>query len=356
MSAGAAAAPGPEGISAEAFLLRMPKVELHVHLEGTFRPATLLHLAKKNGVALPADDEGGIRRWFRFRDFEQFIDIYITCSRCLREPEDFRLLAMDFLAEQAVQNVLWSEVHFTISTHVWNGGKGDEILGALEEAIAEGRRRWGVGMALVPDIVRNLGTDRADATLRWAVDHKHRGVVALGIGGMEQGFSNQPYASHFAAARAEGLHTVAHAGEHGGPESIRSALEHCRAERIDHGIRAVDDPALLDELARLGVALDVCPSSNVALGAVASLEAHPLPALRAAGVAVTINSDDPPLFATSLTREYLLLHRAYGWSLEELAALSLGALEHAFLPEDERAIVARRFRTELAALGATLPE
>ena len=342
--------------SPESFLLAMPKVELHVHLEGTFRPPTLLHLARKNGVTLPADDEAGIRRWFRFRDFEQFIDIYVTCSRCLRDPEDFRLLALDFLAEQAVQNVLWSEVHFTISTHLWNGCNGDEILAALEEAMAEGRRRWGVGMALVPDIVRNFDTDRADATLRWAVDARSRGVVALGIGGMEKGVSNEPFASHFAAARAEGLHTVAHAGEHGGPDSIRSALEHCRAERIDHGIRAVDDPVLLADLAARGVALDVCPSSNVALGATPSLEEHPLPRLRAARAEVTINSDDPPLFATSLTREYLLLHRTFGWSLDDLAALSLRALDHAFLPVPERAAMRRRFTSELAHLGAALPE
>jgi adenosine deaminase len=340
-----------QGVSAEAFLLRMPKVELHVHLEGTFRPATLLYLAKKNGIALPADDEAGIRRWFRFRDFAQFIEIYVTCSRCLKEPEDFRLLALDFLAEQAVQNVLWSEVHFTISTHLWNGGKGDEILGALNEAMDEGRRRWGVGMALIPDIVRNLGVERADATLRWAIDHKDRGVVAMGIGGMEHGHSNQPYASHFAAARSDGLRTVAHAGEHGGPDSVRSALEHCQAERIDHGIRAVDDPSLLVELGQRGTALDVCPSSNVALAAVPSLAEHPLPRLRSAGVAVTINSDDPPFFSTSLTREYLLLHRTWGWSLEDLAALSAGALRHAFVPEAERAALERRFADELAALG-----
>jgi len=339
-------------INLEAFLLRMPKVELHVHLEGTFRPATLLHLARKNGIALPADDEAGIRRWFRFRDFDQFIEIYVTCSRCLKEPEDFRLLALDFLAEQAVQNVLWSEVHFTISTHLWNGGKGDEILDALAEAMDEGRKRWGVGMALIPDVVRNLGVERADATLRWAVEHRDRGVVAMGVGGMERGFSNEPYAPHFAAARAEGLHTVAHAGEHGGPESIRSALEHCLAERIDHGIRAVDDPSLLAELAASGTALDVCPSSNVALAAVPSLAEHPLPRLREAGVAVTINSDDPPLFGTSLTREYLLLHRAYGWSLEDLAGLSFGALEHAFVPDRDRPAIERRFRAEMAALGA----
>jgi adenosine deaminase len=338
-------------MSAEAFLLRMPKVELHVHLEGTFRPATLLHLAKKNGITLPADDEAGIRRWFRFRDFEQFIEVYKTCSSCLKDPEDFRLLALDFLAEQAVQNVLWSEVHFTISMHLWQGGKGDEILDALREAMDDARKRWGVGMALIPDIVRNWDLDHADATLRWAVDHKDRGVVAMGIAGMEKGFSNEPFVSHFAAAQASGLRTVAHAGEHGGPASIRSALEHCRAQRIDHGNRAVDDPSLMAHLAERGTALDVCPSSNVALGAVTSLEQHPFPQLRAAGVALTVNSDDPPFFGTSLTREYLLLHRTWGLSLAELAALSLGALDHAFVPATERPALERRFREEMADLG-----
>ena len=144
---------------------------------------------------------------------------------------------------------------------------------------------------------------------------------------------------------------MAHAGEHGGPASIRSALEHCRAERIDHGIRAIDDPSLVAHLAERGTALDVCPSSNVALGAVPSLEQHPFPRLRAAGVALTLNSDDPPFFGTSLTREYLLLHRTWGLSLEELAALSLGALDHAFVPAAERPALERRFREELADLG-----
>jgi len=338
-------------MSAEGFLLRMPKVELHVHLEGTFRPATLLHLAKKNGVTLPADDEAGIRRWFRFPDFQQFIEIYITCSRCLVDPEDFKLLALDFLAEQAVQNVLWSEVHFTISTHLANGRNGEEVHAALVEAMDEGRKRWGVGMALIPDVVRNYDVPRADATLRWAVDHKDRGVVAMGIGGMEKGLSNLPFTSHFAEARASGLHTVAHAGEHGGPESIRSALDHCCAERIDHGIRAIDDPSLVAHLAERGTPLDVCPSSNVALYAVPSLEEHPLPRLREAGVALTLNSDDPPFFGTSLTREYLLLHRTWGIPLQELAALSHGALRHAFVPEAQRPELERRFRDELAALG-----
>ena len=180
-------------------------------------------------------------------------------------------------------------------------------------------------------------------------------MVAMGIGGMEKGLSNLPFASHFAEASASGLHTVAHAGEHGGPESIRSALDHCRAERIDHGIRAIDDPSLVAHLAERGTPLDVCPSSNVALCAVPSLEQHPLPLLRDAGVALTINSDDPPFFGTSLTREYLLLHRTWGIPLDELAALSHGALRHAFVPEAERPELERRFREELAASGCARP-
>ena len=329
----------------------MPKVELHVHLEGTFRPATLLHLAKKNGVALPADDEAGIRRWFRFPDFQQFIEIYVTCSRCLVDPEDFKLLALDFLAEQAVQNVLWSEVHFTISTHLANGGNGDEVHAALVEAMDEGRKRWGVGMALIPDVVRNYDVDarRRDAALGGRPQGPGRG----GDGDRRHGEGALERALRLALRRGarRGLHTVAHAGEHGGPESIRSALEHCRAERIDHGIRAIDDPSLVAQLAERGTPLDVCPSSNVALYAVPSLEEHPLPLLREAGVALTLNSDDPPFFGTSLTREYLLLHRTWGIQLDELAALSAGALRHAFVPEAERPELERRFREELAALG-----
>ena len=194
--------------------------------------------------------------------------------------------------------------------------------------------------------------DRADATLalggrpqgsrRRRDRHRRHGEGALERA-LRRRTSRRPSAS--------GLHTVAHAGEHGGPESIRSALEHCRAQRIDHGIRAIDDPSLVAHLAERGTALDVCPSSNVALGAVPSLEQHPFPQLRAAGVALTVNSDDPPFFGTSLTREYLLLHRTWGLSLEDLAALSLGALDHAFVPAAERPALERRFREEMADLG-----
>ncbi len=338
-------------MSMESFLLAMPKVELHVHLEGTFRPATLLSLARKNGVSLPADDVEGLRRWFRFRDFEHFVEIYVTCSRCLREPEDFHVLALDFLAEQAIQNVLYSEVHFTISTHLCNGLDGEAVRQALVEAAEDGERRHGIRMRLIPDIVRNMETERADATLEWAVDGLDRGVVALGMGGIEVGYSNEPFREHFAEARRKGLHTVCHAGETGGPESIRSALEVCGAERIGHGVRAVDDPSLVEELAARQIPLEVCPSSNVALGVFGNLAEHSVDRLLQAGVTLSINSDDPPLFATNLTREYLHLHRTFGYDKQQLAQLALNGVRHAFLPEGERTKLEKRFVEELAALG-----
>ena len=338
-------------MNVESAVVRMPKVELHVHLEGTFRPATLLALARKNGVRLPADDVDGIRRWFRFEDFEHFVEIYVTCSRCLRDPEDFHVLALDFLAEQAIQNVLYTEVHFTISTHLWNGLDGEGIRQALKEAAEDGERRHGIRMKLIPDIVRNLETERADATIRWAVDGKNDGVVALGIGGMELGYSNEPFRSYYETAAQEGLHRVAHAGETDGPDSIRSALEVLGAERIGHGVRAIDDPALVTELAQRGIPLEVCLSSNVALGVYPSIADHPVKKLIDAGLEVTVNSDDPPLFGTNLTREYLHLHRTFGLGAEELAQLAWNGVRHAFVEGEERTALEKEFEEGMAAVG-----
>ncbi|HUO86623.1 MAG TPA: adenosine deaminase, partial [Thermoanaerobaculia bacterium] len=293
-------------MSLPSFLLRMPKVELHVHLEGSMKPATLLALARRHGVALPADDVAGLADWFRFRDFEHFVEIYLAVSSCLREPADFHTLALDFLAEQARQNVVYSEVHFTIATHLANGLDGEAVAAALWQACGEGERRFGARMRLIPDIVRNV-PEGADATLEWALANRHRGVVALGLSGIEAGFPNEPFREHFAVAEREGLHRVAHAGEHAGPESIRSVLEVCRAERIGHGVRAVEDPQLVAELARRAIPCEVCPTSNLRLGVFPTYAEHSFDRLYRAGVPVTVNSDDPPFFDTTLTGEYQVL-------------------------------------------------
>ncbi|HVT59487.1 MAG TPA: adenosine deaminase [Thermoanaerobaculia bacterium] len=341
-------------IEIERFLLRMPKVELHVHLEGAMRPSVLLELARRNGLELPAGDEAGLKRWFRFRDFDHFVEIYLTCSRALRAPEDFQLLVNDFLAEQACQNVLYSEVHFTISTHIANGANGGEVLAALAEAIAEGERRHGVAMRLIPDIVRNVGPAAADQTLEWALAGRGRGVIALGLSGSEARFANEPFRPHFEAAQGAGLHRVAHAGEHAGPESIRSALEVCGAERIGHGVRAGGDPALVAELRERQVPLEVCPTSNVCLGVVPDLASHPFDQLHRAGVALSVSTDDPAFFNTNLTREYLRLGQAFGYGAAELAGLALAGLRQSFLPEAGRAALERRFEDQIATLGREL--
>jgi len=316
----------PEAL--ESLALELPKVELHVHLEGSMRPQTLLALARRHGVPLPADDEAGLRRWFRFRDFEHFVEIYLTCSRCLREPEDFARLARDFVAEQRRQNVLYSEVHFTVSTHVNNGVDGEEVAAALGEVITDAERE-GTHVRLIPDIVRNVGPAAADLTLDWALSNRARGVVALGLSGFESE-SNAPYREHFTVAVEEGLHRVGHAGEHGGPDSIRSALDVCAIERIGHGVRSVEDPELLRDLASRRIPLEVCPTSNVCLGVCESLRSHPWPVLVAAGARVTINSDDPPLFATTLSEEYRRLAETFGLSGDDLAFLSHQALTASF--------------------------
>ena len=338
----------------EEFVRRMPKVELHVHLEGTMQPATLLALARRHGVELPARDEAGLREWFRFRDFDHFVTIYLTCSSCVQQPEDFQRLVRDFMAEQQRQNVLWSEVHFTIATHVLNGRNGGEIRQALWEAIREGEPGHGIGVRLIPDMVRDVGPKAAEITLGWALEGRHQGVVALGLTGREALYGNDPFRAHFRDAEAEGLHRVAHAGEHAGPVSVRSALEVCHPERIGHGVRAIEDPELVAELAERRMPLEVCPTSNVCLGVAPSIEEHPFDRLRSAGVAVSVNSDDPPMFGTTLTDEYLRLQKAFGYDARDLSGLALAGLEHSFLEPGEKEKLRGEFKRQFAALGSEL--
>ena len=339
--------------SLEQFVHHMPKVELHVHLEGSIQPQTLLELARRHRVDLPADDEDGLRRWFRFRDFEQFVQIYLVCCQCLRDPEDFQLVVDQFLAEQERQNVLYTEMHFTIGTHLANGVNGGEVADAIYESLTAGERQRGVRARLIPDIVRDVGPERADQTLEWALAARAKGVVALGLSGFESS-PNEPYREHFQVARDEGLHRVAHAGEHQGPQTIRSVLEVCQAERIGHGIRAVDDPELMAELVAQSIPLEICPTSNLRLGAVPEMSEHPVDTLRRAGIEVTINSDDPALFDTTLTEEYERVADTFGYSASALATLSWTALRRAFLAAEDRELLEQEFGRRLAELDARI--
>jgi adenosine deaminase len=300
-------------------------------------------------MELPATTVEGIREWFRFSNFAEFVEIYLACSACLRDPEDFQLAADELMAELERQNVAYCEAHLTVGTHAANGVNVGELADAMAEVIEQGRRRRGVVLRLITDIVRNV-PGQADLTLEWALDESERTVVALGLSGFESE-PNGPFREHFVEAESRGLHRVAHAGENTDAANIRHALAICRPERIGHGIRAIEDPTLLAELRTAGVPLEVCPSSNVSLCAVPSLEEHPFDELVRAGLAVTVNTDDPAFFDVTLNEEYRRLHQTWGYSAEELAGLSLAAVRHAFLEPDERQRLEADFRQQFVEIG-----
>jgi adenosine deaminase len=340
-------------MSLESYIRAMPKVELHVHLEGAIQPETLLTLARRNGVALPADTVAGLRAWYTFTNFAHFIEIYLAVSACIRTPDDIELVAREFLAGQAAQGIRYSEVTYTAFTHYhFKGLPFHEQLAALNRARAWAAAELGVAAGLVIDIPRSISAENGLLVADWAIDAMGDGVIALGLGGPEIGNPPEKFADAFARARAAGLPSVPHAGETVGPESIWGALRALDAVRIGHGVRCLEDPTLVAQLREHQIPLEVCPTSNVCLGVAPSIAEHQLPGLIEAGLYVTLNSDDPPMFNTSLTDEYLAVARAYGWGASELERLVLNAVRVALLPAAERAALEAQFTAEFARLRA----
>jgi adenosine deaminase len=306
----------------------MPKVELHVHLEGSIRPETVLSLAERHGVALPADTVKGLAEWYTFRDFPHFVEIYVAVSGCIRTPEDIEFIAREFLVGQAAQNVLWSEVTYTATTIARQSEiPWDEQIDALNRAMQWGEKELGVGMGLIIDIVRGRPLEEAVQTADWVVGARDRGVVALGLAGNEGVDQTKVYQEAFDIALAAGMPIVPHAGETQGAFSIRDCLEATHCKRIGHGIRCLEDAALVRELRSNGVVLEVCPSSNVCLTPIPDLASHPIGEMVAMGLAVTINSDDPPMFNTTLSDEYARCSEAFGWVEEDLRGFARTAAE-----------------------------
>ncbi len=281
-----------------------PKIELHVHLEATIQPETLLEIAKRNGEALPADTVEGLRELYRFRDFDHFIEAWILTTNCLRTEEDFRQVVVDYAAEAKRHGAVYLEAIFSPIERTWRGISWDTIFEGYCSGAQLARELHGVEVRLDPDITRSAPLEDAHALVRHAARYRDRGVVAVGLGGEEAHYPNGPFAPAFRAAREAGLGSVPHAGEVVGPESVRTALDELDPDRIRHGFRAIEDPALVAELAERGLVLDITPISNVRTGAVASLEEHPLPELVRAGVRCSVSTDDPAMFDTDLTREY----------------------------------------------------
>jgi len=281
-----------------------PKIELHVHLEGTVRAGTLLQIARRNGVPLPAGTVQGLAGLYEFRDFAHFLEVWLLTTGALRTEEDFRQVVVDYAAEAASHGAVYIEGIFTPGEPVSRGAGWDEVFTGYCDGAQQAAELHGGQVRLTPDIPRGWPLEAAELTARHAVAYRDRGVVGVGLGGSEAEYPPELYARAFEVARDGGLGSVPHAGEAAGPASIRGALDSLGADRIRHGIRAVDDPALVADLAARGVVLDVCPISNLRTGVVASLAEHPLPRLVAAGVACSVSTDDPAMFGTDLTADY----------------------------------------------------
>lgn len=338
------------------YLQAAPKAELHVHLEGSIQPETLLKLARRHKVTLPADTLEGLRDWFRFRDFHHFIEVYVTITKCLRTVEDFELIVFEFGSELARQNARYAEVTFSPSNHKWINNVGQEIyMAGLSQGKARVWETFGVEINWVFDLVRNKPDPlRAEYTTNVAIEGKAEGVVALGLGGLETGYPPEPFAPWFDRARAAGLHSAPHAGELAGPDSIWGAIRTLGAERIGHGVRAIEDSALVAYLAEHNIPIETNPSSNIRLGVYESLSHHPLRRLYDAGVPLTVNTDDPPLFNVTLTDELGLLVDPFGFDTGAIDIILLNGVSHSFLPDDRKKQIEAETVVELAALKLQL--
>ena len=316
------------------FIARLPKAELHVHHVGSASARIVSELAERHPGVVPSDPDA-LREFFAFRDFAHFIDVYLAVVDLIRTPEDIQYLTYEVAREMAQgQRIRYAELTCTPYTSVMRGIAIEAYTEAIEDARVAAERDFGLVLRWIYDIPGESGVPSADATLKYALDHRIDALVGFGLGGPEIGVPRAQFEPHFERARAAGLHSVPHAGETTGPETIWESLRLLGAERIGHGTSAVQDPALLAHLAETGIALEVCPSSNVATRAVASLDEHPLRAFIDAGVTVTINSDDPPMFGTTLNQEYSVAAGMLGLDEAGLADLARAAVLASFAEED----------------------
>jgi adenosine deaminase/aminodeoxyfutalosine deaminase len=318
----------------DAFIAGLPKAELHVHHVGSASPRAVAELAARHAGSTPVPaDPDLLADYFTFTDFRHFVTVYLSVVDLIRDATDVWTLTYEIARDLAAQQVRYAEVTLTPYSSIVRGVAAPAYVEAVEDARRRARADFGVELAWCFDIPGEAGVPAADLTLEVASRLRPDGLVSFGLGGPEQGVPRELFAPHFEAAIALGLHSVPHAGESTGPESIWAALTHLGAERIGHGIAAARDPRLLEHLRDTGIPLEVCPTSNVCTRSVPSLAEHPLPQLVAAGVRVSINSDDPPMFSTTLNREYAVAAQLLGLTVAGVAELAREAVRGSFLDD-----------------------
>ena len=328
-----------------AAIAEMPKLELHLHHEGAAPPSFIRGLAKEKGLNL----DGVFRSdgSYAFSGFEHFLSVYEAATTVLKTPEDYHRLTVALLEESASNGVIYTE-SFLSPDFCGGGDLGAwrEYLAAIREAADLCERDMGITLRGIVTCVRHFGPDKAKKAARCAAETAGEFITGYGMGGDENRGSLKDFAYSFDMAREAGLQLTVHAGEWRGPREVAEAVDDLRVSRIGHGVRAAEDPALMDRLAENGICLEVCPGSNVALGVYHRLEAHPIETLRDRGVPITVSTDDPPFFHTTMRDEYVSLARTFGWQAEDFARLNATALAHAFCDEVTRDAIAKRLEAQ----------
>ncbi|VVE39214.1 adenosine deaminase [Pandoraea terrigena] len=320
-------------------LCAMPKAELHVHIEGTLEPELIFRLAERNHVTLPYPSVEALRDAYAFTDLQSFLDIYYAGASVLLTEDDFYDMTRAYLARAAADNIRHTELFFDPQTHTARGVSIATVINGIERALAEAETQYGITSRLILCFLRHLPEADALQTLETALpyfsSHGHR-LVGVGLDSSEQGHPPAKFARVFARCRALGLHLVAHAGEEGPPAYIYEALDVLHVERVDHGVRAIEDEALLERLAREKIALTVCPLSNVRLKVFDHMGQHTLHALLKRGLAITINSDDPAYFGGYLNENFLATFDALDMTIDDAYTLARNSFEASFIDDSEK--------------------
>ena len=319
---------------------RVPKVELHLHLEGAIPLEALWELVQKSGTAPSVTDIEVLKRKFQYKDFPHFLATWVWKNQFLREYDDFTFIAEAVAKSLARQNIRYAEVFYTPSDFFEHGLETQKLTEAIRSGLARVKQ---TEVKLIMDFCRDRGPENAVNNLSTVNEVKQLMVIGVGLGGSEQAFPPEPFAEVYEQARKLGFHTTAHAGEAAGPTSIWGAIRSLKVERIGHGTRAIEDEQLMKYLAEKKIPLECCPLSNVRTGVVKSIDAHPVKKFYDAGLLVTVNTDDPAMFGNSLAEEYQLLEERLGFSRDEVRTLILNGIEASWLAEKRKQVMTDSF-------------
>jgi adenosine deaminase len=333
---------------------RLLKAELHIHFGGSISSEMIMELAAKNGIDLEEAKKCTATDGSRYGSLVDFIDSYRLRCSSLQNEEDFEQACIDVCTRLCQQNVRYAEITISVTAYRLGGISADVILTGIEAGLKKIRAEYGFDAKFIFDIGRQFGAEQGWQTAREALKYESRGVIALGLGGDELHYAPEIYTEHFAFVKKNGLHRVAHAGEVVGSESVWGALKSLDAERIGHGVGARGDEALLEYLRVHRIPVEMCPTSNVKTGAVRSLADHPLPEFLRRGLFVTLNSDDPAMFGSTLAQEYWVCYDKLGLEWDEIKTLSLNGVKASFLPDLDKQEMLEKFEKEIVEIEADL--